>query len=507
MATSPKYLTRTGMQRALADIEARLDAEATALLDAHPIETPNDFLDFEKAACELGAAVADRLIQRAIYAAHLDADLRKKAAAAVRERYRTEGEPQRIDNRGPNPVCVRLPGGTRTHLRTPYLRPNRKGLPGRPRTKRHQGGAGRYPVLEWLGIQDGVTPLTRSRISRQLVQCDSYNEAQDQLRADGLRLDISTIVNVAVATGDQALTLRNQALEAARTAPLPEVGRLAGLRVRVSLDGGRIRTRQTHHTHRKQKNGRRAFDLEWREPRVITLDLLDEEGKPVKGQRPIYETELDNAEAVFQTLEGLLRLLGVHQAEQLVFVADGADWIWARVDALLTAVGIPPERVVKVLDFYHATEAISKALKACKNLSTAERKARFERLRRLLLEPSGAQQVIDELSSLARGRRAKAINKKIKYLENHLCHMNYAELRARKVPLGSGVVESAIRRVVNLRFKAASKCWCEEHLPALLYLRAILKAGRWDDVMASLLARRHWLSPAEALPEPIEETA
>jgi hypothetical protein len=47
-------------------------------------------------------------------------------------------------------------------MMTPYLRPSRKGLVGRLRTKRGVAGSGRYPVLERLGILDGVTPLTRS---------------------------------------------------------------------------------------------------------------------------------------------------------------------------------------------------------------------------------------------------------------------------------------------------------------------------------------------------------
>ena len=73
--------------------------------------------------------------------------------------------------------------------------------------------------------------------------------------------------------------------------------------------------------------------------------------------------------------------------------------------------------------------------------------------------------------------------------------MRYAKWRAEKVPIGSGVVESAVGRVLNLRFKSATMNWRPDHLPSLLYLRALLKSGRWDDFMAGLLAHRHWMQP------------
>ena len=71
--------------------------------------------------------------------------------------------------------------------------------------------------------------------------------------------------------------------------------------------------------------------------------------------------------------------------------------------------------------------------------------------------------------------------------------MRYVELRAENLSIGSGVVESAVRRLNNLRFKAASMCWRADHLEPLLYLRAILKAGHWDLFFRSQLQRRHWL--------------
>ena len=48
------------------------------------------------------------------------------------------------------------------------------------------------------------------------------------------------------------------------------------------------------------------------------------------------------------------------------------------------------------------------------------------------------------------------------------------------LPQGSGAVESAIRRVINLRIKGASIYWLPESVDAILLLRSFYKSGRWN---------------------------
>ncbi len=48
------------------------------------------------------------------------------------------------------------------------------------------------------------------------------------------------------------------------------------------------------------------------------------------------------------------------------------------------------------------------------------------------------------------------------------------------LPRGSGAVESAIRRVINLRIKGASIYWLPESVDAILLLRSFYKSGRWN---------------------------
>ena len=58
--------------------------------------------------------------------------------------------------------------------------------------------------------------------------------------------------------------------------------------------------------------------------------------------------------------------------------------------------------------------------------------------------------------------------------------MAYAQLMALKLPIGSGAIESTVRRVVNLRLKGPSLFWCRASAEAILLLRSYYKAGRWN---------------------------
>jgi hypothetical protein len=51
------------------------------------------------------------------------------------------------------------------------------------------------------------------------------------------------------------------------------------------------------------------------------------------------------------------------------------------------------------------------------------------------------------------------------------------------VPLGSGAIESTIRRVINLRLKGTSLFWTEENAEAVFQLRAAVVSGRWEEIL------------------------
>jgi hypothetical protein len=462
--------------------------------------TPMAFWELEQQVHRTAGQVADQIMGHHLTQVHHEPDFVRQAVEKAREKSLVP-----LINKGLKPVSVLLSGGTRFVLKTPYLRPNPTKKAGRKRTKRGPTGVGRYPVLEAVGIRDGVSPATRSQIALFTVQAGSYQEAIVLLAERGLSVDASTLIRVAQASAQADIGLREAALATARTMPIPSEGPLKGKRVRVSLDGGRVRTRQLW-PGRKTQKGRHRFDTPWREPRVLVIDILDEKGQADPLRLPLYDVLLDDAQATFSLVLGYLRLLGAAQAQVVEFIADGAEWIWERTERLRQQAEIPADRWVEVIDFYHASEHLFSALELCRNLSTEERQHLFKHLRHLLrTDPQGVEKVIQRLQPEVKARRAKKMKTAIAYFEKHAPRMAYAALDEQHLPVGSGVVESAVRRIINLRFKAPGTFWEEDTVADLMHLRAGFKAGRWDEMMERILTQTFTLPAFEPLtPEQIQ---
>jgi len=158
------------------------------------------------------------------------------------------------------------------------------------------------------------------------------------------------------------------------------------------------------------------------------------------------------------------------------------------VEHLRTLAEIPAAKLVEVLDFYHASQYLSETLATCRTMPKAQRHTLYKRLRHALRHQSDGVEVVQEaLRALAITHRSKAIPRALSYLETHAHRLRYVTLEACKLPIGSGQVESAVRRVVNLRFKAPGSFWTETTVSGLMHLRAAFKAGRWDEIMLGVI--------------------
>ena len=89
-------------------------------------------------------------------------------------------------------------------------------------------------------------------------------------------------------------------------------------------------------------------------------------------------------------------------------------------------------------------------------------------------------EVITALRELCRGRTAGKIRTHLNYFLKNRHRFAYTTMVGLGLPRGSGAVESAIRRVINLRIKGASIYWLPESVDAILLLRSFYKSGRWN---------------------------
>lgn len=167
---------------------------------------------------------------------------------------------------------------------------------------------------------------------------------------------------------------------------------------------------------RRRKSGRRRYRTPWREPKLITAYIIDEQGRKVATSRPLYDGTLGDADAIFELLIAELRLRGATRALELIIVGDGALWIWRRAQDLAQAMGLSPKHIVRVADFYHAVEHLGNIAELRSGWNDAQKK-QWVRTMRWRLKKGKIEQVIEEALPFCRGRKAKKIATEVAYFE------------------------------------------------------------------------------------------
>lgn len=358
---------------------------------------------------------------------------------------------------------------------------------------RGREGAGLYPELGVLGIQEGKSPALVSEIGRLTALLPSYAITREELVERGVPLNLKEVHGIGRYAGQAALAYRSRELVDYRAGKLPSAnGR--GQRFGVMIDGGRTKLRRTTRKQKGQgtaKTRKRRFQTDWREPKLIIVFEMDERGRMKKGTKPILDGTFAGPDEIMEVLAMRLQQVGAAQAEVVAFRSDGAPWIWDRLDWVIRRVGLKDKQVSRGLDWCHAVHHISLALEPL--LEGAERKRVFKRLRKWLKAGSW-RKVVRELMSLtvdaedAKLPKTSPVGTEIDYLERPGAagHLEYATYRRRGLPLGSGAIESAIRRVINLRMKGNSIFWKEENAEAMLALRGLVLSGRWKTTFAKI---------------------
>ncbi len=404
-------------------------------------------------------------LARLIIEHHVQQALQSEAIKEA-ERQFIRALPGKLKNEGPQAVRIVTGSGLRITVRVSYYRR-------RCDRRKKKRGRGVYAGLVLLGIHERCTPLLGSRVSMMSALLSSFQEAKQVLFDQGIELGVKVIRKLAYRYAARARVVQ-QSEEFCLEEVLPSKGR----RIVVSCDGGKTRLRENKRGP-KTKQKRTRYKGAWREPKLLIIYVLDEQGKAQRSFAPVIDGSLNGPDAVFGLIQSYLRPLALRAEDQLLFVADGALWIWNRVPGLVKALGLDPQQVHELVDFYHAVEHLAKVASLRKNWPAKQRKAWVKKHRRLLLK-GHVSQVIEAVNELCRGRNSKAIGTEREYFVKNQYRMGYARLKANNWPIGSGAVESAIRRVINLRLKGAGIFWYRENAEAMLMLRAYYKAGRWN---------------------------
>lgn len=206
-----------------------------------------------------------------------------------------------------------------------------------------------------------------------------------------------------------------------------------------------------------------------------TLSFYNAGGDLLSTIRMARMPEEDKATLKEMLTAELQQVLAQRPDLTVVKLADGAKNNWKYLG------GKELPKGVELLDFYHAAEHLSKALAAAYGEGSARAKAQFVKLRHVLRHDlAGASKVIRALLHLRDTHpRSKIITTELKYFRRNRRRMRYAEMAARNLPIGSGIVEAACK-TLSSRHKRSGMRWRTAGGQAIFTLRSLSQSDRFD---------------------------
>ena len=358
------------------------------------------------------------------------------------------------------PVEIQLRTGTKVKKDSLYAKKSPKGYEG----SRH------LSHLFWK-TNSKSGPMYQSLTCLLSVICPSFMLSKEILNYQGIHANFDRVRSLSMELGERCKKDRSKIqLKPGET--------LSGKRVLISIDGGRTRMRV--HLDEKSNKREQKYDTPWQEPKLFVITTIDKEGKTNKERLPIYDSCFGDDET-FEVLAQYLKSLEIEKAKDVQFVADGALWIWNRVKPMLIELGVKEEKIIETLDYYHAMEHMYQLFeyvekdqkeKVSKHLKQALWQGDIKKIKRWVKK--GIPGVnLEEFTPY-------------KYFYKNRNRIDYQTLRKERRPCGSGVVESGIRRIINMRFKCPSTFWYPENVEKLILMRSIALSGRWETMIHNL---------------------
>jgi hypothetical protein len=169
---------------------------------------------------------------------------------------------------------------------------------------------------------------------------------------------------------------------------------------------------------------------------------------------------------------------GIKRAPQVVWLSDGGRGLWRLFEEQFSA------SARGILDFYHAAQNLWKSAAAWLDGRTTKAHRWFAWARHRLRHGNPDGVLADLAEALdVEGLPATArttLTTVYAYLERHRDHIDYATYKALGLPLGSGMVESGCKWLIQQRFKGVGMRWSEDGFNHLVHLRLAWVNGRFE---------------------------
>ena len=227
---------------------------------------------------------------------------------------------------------------------------------------------------------------------------------------------------------------------------------------------------------------------------VATISVM-QDGKRV-GTVYITRTPEENQQTLSRNLTSLLTTTLTACGKKLptvVYVTDAGKIETSYWKNTLRHLRIAGQRIkiTRVVDYFHASQRLTTIAEALRVKAPA-RVAWSERMRKLLKKPGGWGRVMRSIASMKKLHRylvskADDAHKAERYLRRYRRFMNYAELKKKGLPRGSGIVESACKQIIAERMKLSGMRWKRPGAQHIMTLRSILLSETWNATYQRML--------------------
>jgi hypothetical protein len=206
---------------------------------------------------------------------------------------------------------------------------------------------------------------------------------------------------------------------------------------------------------------------QWQEMRLAAAQVL---GK----SETTYAASFGGVEEIGRRWGHATREAGWALESQIHVVGDGAEWIRLQTREVFG------DQANLLIDFYHVSEYLAAAAERCRpDKPHAWRHTQQKRLKSgavqkvlLALEPFAEPKSVEDAEAPVRAA--------IRYISNRLDCLDYPGAIEKKLPIGSGLIESSHKHVLHSRLKQPGSSWLRASADAMAQLRVLRANQHWD---------------------------
>lgn len=305
-----------------------------------------------------------------------------------------------------------------------------------------------------------MTPKGRSiRLERALTDfgCEnSFAKAADQVREHyGFEIGYSAVRNTTLEHSQRAA----KALASEYQKPFRTLPPKGSDYVIAQADGTMICT---------VKPGKRGGKKprEWKEMRLTAAQAF---GKV----ETVYAATFSGVDEVGRRWGHCAREAGWGLNSEIHALADGAEWIRLQTQEIFGQQG------KFTCDFYHVSEYLGKAAPSCR----AKAPDQWRRTQQKRLKKGAVGKIIEALKDYLEPDQTAEENSPVnnchRYLTNRIDCLDYPRAIKLGLPIGSGLIESGHRHVLQARLKKAGATWLPENAESIANLRVLRANRKW----------------------------